>query len=175
MSPWDLAGGRFQSLLWQVGAEERRFDNRLREARESRDRKKQLHVEQNETVKQDGKMHEAEYDAQRKESGKSGRIVPIGETEDEWIEEGEFVYVPEDKVDGTHSEMGEVEWNENLKKILLESGLGIEWNKDTGLDEGMGDGEYRDHEDAPIIMGLKLLPIDTLEIKAVDLTDIHSD
>lgn len=170
MSPWDLAGGRFQSLLWQAGAEERRFDNQLREARESRDREKELGVEQKESVKE-GKIREAKYDVPRQESD-SGRILPFGETEDEWVEEGEFVYVPGDKVDGTHSE---AEWNENLRKILLESGLGIEWNKDTGLDEGMGDEEYRDYEDAPMIMGLKLLPVDTLEIKPAELPDIHSD
>ena len=170
-SSWDLAGRTFQSLLWQVSAEERRFDDQLKEARESRDREKELGVEQKEAVKQEGKVREAEYDVLRQESDKSGQILPLGEREDEWIEE-EFVYLPEDKVDGTHSE---AEWNENLRKILLESGLGIEWNKDTGLDKGMGDEQYRDYEDAPMIMGLKLLPVDTLEMKPTELPNIHSD
>lgn len=172
ISPWDLVGQRFQSLLWQVGADERRFDDRLREARESRDREKEHDVKEKAAVKQEGRAQEVEYVVQREGIDNGGRIMPMGETEDEWPQEVEFVYIPEDKVDGTHSE---VEWNENLKNILLESGLGIEWNKDTRLGEGMGDEDYRDYEDAPLLMGLKLLPVDSLEIKPAELPDIHSD
>ena len=172
-SPQYFAGERFKSLLWEMSSEERRFDKKLREARELRDRKKEHEIE-----KQVEEKSEREQD-------------DVGENEEIWTEkhgrreelggvrEADSLVTPENG--RLNSEWGEVEWNQDLqRKILLELGLAVEWNEDSSSeqDEGGGNGEYGD---APVRMGLKLLLADALKIKyadandAINLLDSHTD
>ena len=65
----------------------------------------------------------------------------------------------------------EVEWERNQRKILLELGLAVEWNKDNREERRGNEYEY-----TPSFMDLKLLPADQLHKKcATQFPDMHKD
>ena len=74
-------------------------------------------------------------------------------------------------------ELGEEDWNEDHRNLLLELGLAVEWNEDhpTG-NQNEGIESTPEDDSAPVFMGLRLLPADHVSPEQVtDLSDIHQD
>ena len=174
LSPWDLEGKRFQSLLWELSSEERHFDLRLKEAREIRDAEKMAEQERErkEPLGETGDKRERKKrvrgvrEEEREKREGVGKMVERWREEEreeweEWRGEGDFRAETMETPSlgpGLHSDWNEVEWNQDKRKILMELGLAVEWNSDANLErEGGADGE---RPDGPEFMGLTLLSAD---------------
>ena len=53
--------------------------------------------------------------------------------------------------------MGEEEWNQDQRRLLLELGLAVEWTNEYPSDEEEGRGRWRDRRRSPSADGLKII------------------
>ena len=141
------------------------FQNKLKVAREYRDRKRR----EKELAVENGWAEEAAAPMPSGEEVEEGNLGAMDTVEQ----------VTEGREKEWRSGEGEAEWDELQRKTLLELGLAVEWNKDSckvaGHEEERGGGEGEGQEDVPIIMGLKLLPVTPTVDKDAANEDSMSD
>ena len=164
--PWQTSARqseqeRFKSLLWELSTGERMFESKMKSAQELRDRKKRERkaAEQQHTLKKEDVAGNGQSEHEAEGHGDSGGV--------RWWEDEQVP--PEWAPIGETLSPSEEEQRKIQQKALLELGLAVAWNGDStpapvlpGDREEQEKGEEKRSSQVPVMMGLKLLPVDAL-------------